>query len=190
VEVPVRYPFEPPRVRFLTPIYHPNIDSDGRICLDVLKPQPQGTWSPCMNINTVLLSVQLLMATPNPTDGLVPEISEEFSRNYKAWFAKASKRASDTMLEEAESVAVGSKTASNAFGSSSSSTSSSNSSSSGGEVATTTNTQVVFPDGCHDRVRLASQIENNSTAVRISDSAVGEGDRSESVAKKNRKSET
>ena len=36
-----RYPFEPPRVRFITPIYHPNIDNDGRICLDTLKMEPQ-----------------------------------------------------------------------------------------------------------------------------------------------------
>jgi hypothetical protein len=36
-----RYPFEPPKVRFVTPVYHPNIDERGRICLDTLKPQPQ-----------------------------------------------------------------------------------------------------------------------------------------------------
>ena len=36
-----RYPFEPPKVRFLTPIYHPNIDDGVRICLDTLKMQPQ-----------------------------------------------------------------------------------------------------------------------------------------------------
>ena len=36
-----RYPFEPPKMRFLTPIYHPNIDSSGRICHDALKLPPK-----------------------------------------------------------------------------------------------------------------------------------------------------
>ena len=41
-----RYPFEPPKVCFLTPIFHPNIDDKGRICLDVLKMPPQSSWKP------------------------------------------------------------------------------------------------------------------------------------------------
>lgn len=52
----------PPKVRFLTKIYHPNIDKLGRICLDILKDK----WSPALQIRTVLLSIQALLSAPNP----------------------------------------------------------------------------------------------------------------------------
>lgn len=90
IEIPDRYPFEPPRVRFMTPIYHPNIDSDGRICLDTLKMQPQGSWSPSVNINTLLLTIRVLMSNPNADDGLVPDITEEYRRDIALWRRKAS----------------------------------------------------------------------------------------------------
>ncbi len=56
------YPMAPPKVRFLTKIYHPNIDKLGRICLDILKDK----WSPALQIRTVLLSIQALLSAPNP----------------------------------------------------------------------------------------------------------------------------
>eukprot|EP00606_Chrysophyceae_sp_TOSAG23-5_P001381 GSChrysophyteH2.ASY1.ANO1.1163.1 assembled CDS len=89
LQIPERYPLEPPRLRFVTPIYHPNIDSDGRICLDTLKMQPQGSWTPSININTLLLTIRLLMAQPNADDGLVLDITEEFKRDRALWRWKA-----------------------------------------------------------------------------------------------------
>ncbi|KAM8755346.1 ubiquitin-conjugating enzyme E2 T isoform 1-T1 [Acanthopagrus schlegelii] len=74
IKVPERYPFEPPKIRFLTPIYHPNIDNSGRICHDALKLPPKGAWKPSLNISTVLTSIQLLMAEPNPDDPLMADI--------------------------------------------------------------------------------------------------------------------
>lgn len=77
-------------MRFITPVYHPNIDNDGRICLDTLKMQPQvlvfchilyylliskkGSWSPSININTLLITIRVLLGCPNADDGLVPDI--------------------------------------------------------------------------------------------------------------------
>ncbi len=60
-EFPGNYPYAPPTVLFKTPIYHPNIDFSGRICLDILKDK----WSAVYNVQTVLLSLQSLLGEPN-----------------------------------------------------------------------------------------------------------------------------
>ena len=72
--IPTRYPIEPPKIRFVTPIFHPNIDNAGRICLDSLKMPPKGAWVPSLNISTLLTTIRLLMAEPNADDGLMPDI--------------------------------------------------------------------------------------------------------------------
>jgi len=85
VRIPERYPFEPPKVRFLTPVYHPNIDSGGRICLDILNMPPKGGWTPRLEIPTVLASIVILLAEPNPDDGLMADITEQYINNRAAF---------------------------------------------------------------------------------------------------------
>jgi len=89
IGIPERYPLEPPKVRFLTQIYHPNIDEGGRICLNILVMPPKGGWTPSLNISTVLTSIQSLLAEPNPDDGLVQYISEQYKHNRNAFVEKA-----------------------------------------------------------------------------------------------------
>jgi len=89
IGIPERYPFEPPRVKFLTPIYHPNIDTAGRICLDILKLPPHGNWKPAQNIGTILRSIQLLLDDPNPDDSLMSDIAHEFKNDRRLFVHKA-----------------------------------------------------------------------------------------------------
>lgn len=58
---PNNYPYAPPTVLFKTPIYHPNFDFSGRICLDILGEK----WSAVYNVQSVLLSLQSLLGEPN-----------------------------------------------------------------------------------------------------------------------------
>ncbi|KAF2758752.1 hypothetical protein EJ05DRAFT_485845 [Pseudovirgaria hyperparasitica] len=86
-EFPSSYPLQAPTVLFKTPIYHPNIDFSGRICLDILKEK----WSAIYNVQSVLLSLQSLLGEPNnasPLNGKAAELwdsdPEEFQRQVLA----------------------------------------------------------------------------------------------------------
>ncbi|KAI8611688.1 ubiquitin-conjugating enzyme/RWD-like protein [Chytriomyces sp. MP71] len=72
IEITTDYPFKPPKMKFITKVYHPNVSSQtgGAICLDILKDQ----WSPVLTLKTALISLQSLMSDPaadNPQDAQV-----------------------------------------------------------------------------------------------------------------------
>lgn len=90
---------EPPKARFLTKIYHPNIDKLGRICLDILKGTNTALlctriqyildkWSPALQVRTVLLSIQALMGAPNPDDPLANDVAEHWKSDVNSAIEK------------------------------------------------------------------------------------------------------
>jgi len=73
------YPHEPPKVRCLQKIYHPNIDLEGNICLNILRED----WKPVLNLHSVLVGLQYLFLEPNADDPLNKEAAEDLRSNRK-----------------------------------------------------------------------------------------------------------
>merc|ERR1719251_121019 len=86
IVIPQSYPFEPPKMKFMTKVWHPNVSSQtGAICLDILKNE----WSPALTIRTALLSLQALLSTPEPDDPQDAEVAKQYIRQRPAFVEKA-----------------------------------------------------------------------------------------------------
>lgn len=71
---PPEYPLLPPKMRFETPIFHPNIYQNGEVCISILHPPEEDKygyesaaerWSPVQTPETILLSVISMLSSPN-----------------------------------------------------------------------------------------------------------------------------
>ena len=87
VQVPNNYPHEPPKCHCETQIYHPNIDMQGNVCLNILR----ADWKPVLGMNTVILGLIFLFIEPNPDDPLNHEAAQLMRTNEYAFREKVTK---------------------------------------------------------------------------------------------------
>ncbi|XP_060064193.1 ubiquitin-conjugating enzyme E2 D2B-like [Ylistrum balloti] len=71
------YPFRPPKIKFGTKIFHPNVEKDGKICMDFL----QSEWKPSFSIAYILMAISSLMHTPNTDNPANPDIANMYINN-------------------------------------------------------------------------------------------------------------
>ncbi|KAL6762406.1 ubiquitin-conjugating enzyme/RWD-like protein [Haematococcus lacustris] len=75
--IPTGYPHDPPKVLCKTKVFHPNIDLEGKICLNILRED----WKPVLSISSVIYGLQFLFMDPNPEDPLNKEAAVMFRDN-------------------------------------------------------------------------------------------------------------
>lgn len=80
LEFPAGYPYQPPRVKFLTSCFHPNVDNQGFICLDILKDK----WSALYDVRSILLSIQSLLGGNQSTQSNPLQLGASLSHQQRA----------------------------------------------------------------------------------------------------------
>ena len=81
IKIPSTYPHDAPKVICRTKIYHPNINMEGAVCLNILR----NDWNPVLGINSVILGLVFLFIEPNPDDPLNHEAAELMRVDYKTF---------------------------------------------------------------------------------------------------------
>jgi ubiquitin-protein ligase len=80
------YPFKPPKIKFVTKIYHPNVKTDtGEICMQAI----ESKWVPTLNATFIVQAILTLLRTPTAENALEVDIATKYQNNYNQWQAQA-----------------------------------------------------------------------------------------------------
>lgn len=94
MEFPKDYPTKPPQVKFVSKMFHPNIYTDGKICLDIL----DKSWIPMYDTSGVLQSIQLLLIEPNPNSPANTLAAKLFTDNYDEYVRRVKQCVEDSWI--------------------------------------------------------------------------------------------
>lgn len=86
IDYPEDYPFKPPKITFQTPIYHPNVDEEGQVCLTIILPE---NWKPATKTDEVVKALERLIGQPEPDHPLRAQLAEEYCKNRSSFMSKA-----------------------------------------------------------------------------------------------------
>jgi len=94
---PKDYPLMPPKLRFISEMWHPNVYPDGEVCISILHPPGEDKygyedagerWMPVHTVETILLSVISMLSTPNDESPANIESAKEWREDYPAFKKK------------------------------------------------------------------------------------------------------
>ncbi|KAF9108372.1 Ubiquitin-conjugating enzyme E2 15 [Mortierella sp. GBA35] len=94
---PSDYPVMPPKLKFVTTMYHPNVYPNGEVCISILHPpgedkygyeQASERWSPVHTVETILISVISMLSSPNDESPANIEAAKEWRENYASYRKK------------------------------------------------------------------------------------------------------
>lgn len=90
IDFPAEYPFKPPKITFLTKIYHPNVDEKGQVCLPIISPE---NWKPATKTDQIVQSLVALVNDPEPEHPLRADLAEEYLKDRKKFNKNAEEHA-------------------------------------------------------------------------------------------------
>jgi ubiquitin-conjugating enzyme E2 D len=86
ISFPADYPFKPPKVKFITKVFHPNITPEGNLCLDILKGDE---WNIKFNVMYILQAIIGLLNSPDHNNQLSADVANAYGNDPQKFFDHA-----------------------------------------------------------------------------------------------------